>query len=202
MMPDHKFYRDLRGYVPILSIYHCSFEFAQLRYLIGDYFICAVGWPGIGSVEALSLSHRLHKITEAVDTLAHGETPQTFAEQGPDEIRYLLRSFNYLVERLQAMQVARQRLLANLIHELGRPLGALQVGLQAVVKNPVQYDTLITDLLYGMQEQVVRLRRLLDDLSQHYEQATGIRPDRQWINLAEWLPTTDALAAQRLNTNA
>ena len=85
----------------------------------------------MGSMLALSISNPVSQVTQAIQGLARGESSTQLNEKGPREIRALVHSVNYLVKRLEDLETARRQLLANLVHELGRPLGALRSGIQA-----------------------------------------------------------------------
>jgi len=171
--------------------------FLRLRYLIiailftGFLLGSAVGW-----VLALNLEQPLKRVTLAVHQLDSGELQGPLTEDGPDEIRSLIRSFNSFVERLQTLEQNRRQLLANLVHELGRPLGALHSAIQALMGGADQDEALRRELLAGMDTEIARLRRLLNDLSQLREQLTGtLELARQPVAIREWL--TNLLATRR-----
>jgi methyl-accepting chemotaxis protein len=106
-----------------------SYSFAeglyQLRYLLTIVLAIAllVG-ASLGIVLAINVSAPVQQVTLAVYALANGEHNEPLPELGVDETRRLSRSVNTLVERLRSLESARKRLLANLIHEIGRPLWA------------------------------------------------------------------------------
>jgi two-component system sensor histidine kinase BaeS len=149
-------------------------RFLRLRYLIvgvlfgGLLLGAAAGW-----VLALNLEHPLSQATEAVSRLTSGETLAPLPERGPEEIHQLLHSVNTLVERLQFAEEARRQLLANLVHELGRPLGALRSAAYALLGGADADAALRQELLLGMNQEIGHLRRLLDDLAGLYDQAFG-----------------------------
>jgi signal transduction histidine kinase len=58
-----------------------------------------------------------------------------------------------------------QQVLANLIHEIGRPLGSLRTALHALQTGAMNDPDLRNELLRGMAERVTRIGRLLDDLA-------------------------------------
>jgi two-component system sensor histidine kinase BaeS len=167
-------------------------QFSRLRTLIlgvlgGELVLGMV----IGLALALNLGRSLRQVTEAIDGVATGRQSETLPEQGPEEIRTLLRAFNTLIERLHMLEESRRHLLANLVHELGRPLGALQSGLQALLSGADQDPALRKQLLEGMDTQVRRLRPLLDTLADLHGQVLGILElNRQPIVLSDWLRRT------------
>jgi signal transduction histidine kinase len=123
--------------------------------------------------------------------VAQGREWNTLEEEGPEEIRTLLQAFNSLIDRLRVMEEARRRLLANLVHELGRPMGAIQSGLQALLSGAEQDPELRRELLEGMDTQVQRMRPLLDSLTDLHGQVLGtLELDFRPVALSEWLPRT------------
>jgi two-component system, OmpR family, sensor histidine kinase BaeS len=166
-------------------------RFQNLRYLIlGMLVIELLLGAMIGLVLALNLNRQLHQVARAMDSIASAEQLAMLPEGGPDEIRSLLHSFNTMVERLQLSQQARQKLLANLVHELGRPLGALHSAIRALINGADENPELRRDLLAGMDAQVERLKPLLDNLAELHGNVLGhIELQRRPTPLSEWLPT-------------
>jgi two-component system sensor histidine kinase BaeS len=144
-----------------------------------------------GVVLAANLERPLRKITLAVSRLADGEPLEPLAERGAQEVRLLVRAVNTLVERLQSLEQARRKLLANLVHELSRPLGAFRSAIQALLRGADEDPALRRELLIGMEQEVDRLRRLLDDLAMLHDRTLGaIELDRRETDLNEWLVRT------------
>jgi signal transduction histidine kinase len=101
----------------------------------------------------------------------------------------LLQAFNTLVERLRTLEQNRRQLLANLVHEIGRPLGALHSAVQALMGGADEDTSLRQELLAGMDEELGRLRHLLDDLARLHDQVLGtLELHRQPVALGDWLP--------------
>jgi len=164
-------------------------QFVRMRSLI------IVGLAGalvlsvvIGLVLALNLGRSLQRVAVAIDGVASGRQWETLQVRGPEEVRTLLRAFNALTERLRLLEQSRRQLLANLVHELGRPLGALQSGLQALKGGADEDPGLRQELLVGMEEQVGRLRPLLDTLADLHGQVLGtLELNLQPVEMGEWL---------------
>jgi signal transduction histidine kinase len=141
-----------------------------------------------GVVLAANLERPLRQVTEAVSRLAEGEQLDPLTEHGTQEVRSLVRAVNTLVERLQSLEQARRKLLANLVHELGRPLGAFRSAIQALLRGADEDVTLRRELLRGMDQEIDRLRRLLDDLAALHDRTLGaLELDRRPTDLNEWL---------------
>jgi two-component system, OmpR family, sensor histidine kinase BaeS len=132
---------------------------------------------------------RLQDVTLAVEQVAEGQTPALTPESTPREFRGVLQAVQALSDRLKSSEETRKRLLANLVHELGRPLASLQAAIHALQQGAAQDESLRDDLLHGMDDQVERLKPLLDNLAQLYKQSIGpAELQREPIVLSEWLP--------------
>jgi signal transduction histidine kinase len=148
-----------------------------------------IGGAFIGWMLALDLERPLRQATEAITQMAAGQPLRTLPEQGPEEIRLLVRAFNTLTRQLRTLERTRTRLLANLVHELGRPLGALLSATQALAAGAVSDPDLRQELLAGMEGEIRRTHRLLDDLTHLYDKAVGpLALRRRPIPLSVWLP--------------
>ena len=165
-------------------------QFFRLRTLIAVILgVALVLGVAVGWVLALNLERPLRQMTLAVYQLAGGQQLTPLPEQGPDEVRLLLRAFNTLTERLRNVEEARRQLLSSLVHELGTPLGALNSGIQALRGGADQQVELRQELLAGMAEEISKLRRLLDDLARLYDQFLGgVKLTMRPIVSSEWLP--------------
>jgi signal transduction histidine kinase len=167
-----------------------SSEFTRSRYMIvgilgGGLLVGIIlGWS-----LALNLSKPIREVTKAINDLAHGNQQAQVAERGPDEIRQLAQSFNFLNQRLSSLEKARKQLLANLVHELGRPLGALRSAIQALAGGAGNDPKLLKDLTTGMDDQAARLQHLLEDLAHLHDQVLGnLELEYQQLELSDWLP--------------
>jgi len=177
-------------------------QFLQVRYLVAA--VLAVGLilgGAVGWLLALNLERPLRRVTSAVEDLTSGEELPPLPERGPQEINHLLRSVNALVMRLESLEQARRQFVANLVHELGRPLGALQPAIEALRGRAGCDEDLRQELLAGMQNEVGQLRRLLDDLAGLHDEVLGtLELALQPASLSQWLP--DILAPWRAATQA
>lgn len=164
-------------------------QFSRLRYLIAGVLAASLllGMT-IGLLLALNLERPLKQVTQSVYQLASGQHLAPLTEQGPEEIRLLLRAVNTLVDRLHNLEQARRQLLANLVHELERPLGAMHSAVQALLGGADADTALRQDLLIGMDGEMDRLQHLLDDLAQLHDQVLGtLELDRRPVALSTWL---------------
>ena len=123
--PDRQVIGVVRLTHQLANVYE---QFLTLRFLVAGVLVAGLV---LGTVVAwslaLNLGRSLQRVTQAVHRLAasygapEGQTRlEPLAEQGPDEIRLLLRAVNVLVGRLLTLETTRRQLLSNLVHELGR----------------------------------------------------------------------------------
>lgn len=143
---------------------------------------------GIGLLLALRLSRTLARVTGALEGIARGETPATLPEHNLREVDALYQSVNTLAQRLHSLEDARKRLLANLVHELGRPLGSIRAAVHALRTGADAEPDLRQELLGGINVQVERMLPLLDNLTQLHGQVLGtLELNRTPTPLAPWL---------------
>lgn len=182
---------DVEGIVRVSHSYATlRRDFLRTRGVIGAILIVSllVG-TALGLVLAISVATPLQAVTGAVYDVASGRKSDRLPEDGPQEMRRLLRAVNHLTERLAALQSARRQLLANVVHELGRPLGALQVALQALQRGAADDLTLREELMNGMAEALARLQIVVEDLSHLHDQDVGaLELAQETLEMGTWLP--------------
>ncbi|MGB9521234.1 MAG: HAMP domain-containing protein, partial [Anaerolineales bacterium] len=127
----------------------------------------------LGSYLAIRISRPLQKVTQAIYDLAQGVRHEPLEPQGPTELRQLSDAVNYLVEQLRGLEQARRHLLANLVHELGRPLGAIRSAIHALMRGAAHDEQLLQELGQGMDEEALRMQKILDDLARFHDQIIG-----------------------------
>ena len=164
--------------------------FSQFRLLIAVVLLLGLLLGGIlGSALAVNIGKPVQRVTQVIYDLANGQGSESLLEQGPEEMRNQVRAVNYLVERLHSLEESRRQLLANLVHELGRPLGALRSAIQALSKGAWQDPQLLAELTQGMDDEAARLQHILEDLAHLHEQVLGtLELACEPINLNDWLP--------------
>jgi signal transduction histidine kinase len=182
---------ELLGFVR-LSFHYDSFieQIYQFRYLLtGILIVSLLLGTGLGIALAINVGTPVQQVTHAVYALANGERSEPLPELGVEEMRRLSHAVNVLFERLSNLETARKRLLANLIHEIGRPLGALRMGIEALSHGANRDPRFYAELLEGMDLETTGLQRLLEGLSHLHGQALGVLElDRQNLDLTTWLP--------------
>ena len=167
-----------------------SDQIYQLRYLLGAVLAFGVlAGVGLGSYLAFNINRPIQRVTRSIQSLADGNwQAHVYDERGPEEMRRLAQAVNTLVDRLNSLEKARRQLLANLVHELGRPLGAIRSAILALLKGADKDPQLASDLLNGLDGETARLQRLLDDLAGLHDQVLGrLELNRVQIKPNEWL---------------
>ncbi len=169
-----------------------SDEIYQLRYLLGVILLLSVlAGIGLGSYLAFGINRPIQRVTRSIQSLAQGDWQAHVEEKGPEELRILAGAVNTLVDRLHSLEKSRRQLLANLVHELGRPLGAIRSAILALLHGADKDSQLSSDLLTGMDEETIRLQHLLDDLAGLHDQVLGkLELHRSAVQLNDWLIST------------
>ncbi len=171
---------------------HVQDRFTALRYAIAWVVVGALVVAVIvGLVLALNLERPIRNVTRAIHGIAGGREWRALPEQGPDELRLLAQAFNSLIERLRVLEDARRRLLANIVHEVGRPIGALQSAIHALLTGADQDPAMRRELLEGMRAEVNRLHPLLDNLTNLHDQVLGaLELTPRPVKVSDWLSRT------------
>jgi two-component system, OmpR family, sensor histidine kinase BaeS len=182
---------------PVLGIVRVTYHidsvyelFWQMRLLI--IFVLGGGLllgVGISLALALNINRPVQNVTTALYDVASGTRSEPLPEIGPTELREQARAVNHLVARLHDLEQARRQLLANLVHELGRPLGALRSAIHALSTGAAQDPQLLHDLTAGMDEETIRLQHVMEDLTHLHDQDLGaLELKREALPLGAWLP--------------
>jgi signal transduction histidine kinase len=111
---------------------------------------------------ALRIVRPLRRVTDAAQRLGDGDaTARAGEHRAPGEIGTLNRTFDAMAERLQANDIARRNLAADVAHELRTPLTLLQGGCEEIIDGITEPSI---EHFVQMHDDVLRLRRLVDDL--------------------------------------
>lgn len=122
-------------------------------------------FAGIGLVVSYFLSGNITKplrqLSSAAEKIRQGDLKQVVPVETQDEVGQLATVFNQMSAELAATESNRQELLANIAHELKTPLAILQGHLESMLDGVEEPEP---DKLFSMQEEVMRLTRLVGDL--------------------------------------
>jgi len=103
----------------------------------------------------------LGDMVEAADRVAEGDYSVRATEYGPRWMRTLARAFNSMTSRLQAQDVQRRHLMADIAHELRTPLAVLQGRLEGMLDGVYPRDEA---QINAVLQETRMLTRLVDDL--------------------------------------
>lgn len=161
---------------------------ANMRWLILGVLL--VGLLLSGAIAVLlseTFSRLLKKLTTTIaDAPLLGEAP-FLPEEGEIEFKALAGAYNRLQKRRLELEQNRQQMLANVIHEIGRPLGGMRTAIHALKGGAANDLSLRVDLLDGMTEHIERIDRLLEDMSLTYRQLGPQEIIVSKVDLEEWL---------------
>ncbi len=138
---------------------------------------------------AMRINKPITRVTNAIYDLAVGRSHVPLEVTGPDELQSQAQAVNFLVAELDTHEKSRRQLLANLVHELGRPLGSIRSAIHALETGADKDPSLYKDLTTGMDAETLRLQHLLDDLSHLYDQSVGaLELNLHPVDVQQWLP--------------
>lgn len=188
------------------SISGVAAAFGPLRRLVA---YTVLGGMALGALAGYWLAGRLARpigrASASVAAIAAGEPADPLPIEGPRELRRLSESVNVLTGRLRALEEMRRRSFANIVHELGRPLGAVLAAVQVLRGDAGADPAVREELLAGVHKELVGMEPLLDDLSQLHADAVGRRRlDRATVAISPWLvgvlpPWREAVTAKGLS---
>ncbi len=121
----------------------------------------------VGIALSYSLTRPLQHLTNQISNwqlpgARQPETPRTMVQTGgTEEIRRLGTAFNDLVARLAAGEALRQRLTADVAHELRTPVTVMRGHLEAMMDGVYPLDSAHLAVAY---DQSLHLNRLVEDL--------------------------------------
>lgn len=134
--------------------------------LSGTVVVGALVAALVAAAVAVPLTTRLIKplrtVTDAAQRLGDGDTTARVGHHdAPGEIGALASSFDDMADRLEAHETTRRNLTADVAHELRTPLTLLQGNCEEIIDGIAEPSL---DRFVQMHDDVLRLRRLVDDL--------------------------------------
>ena len=110
---------------------------------------------------ARNITVPLRALRQAAEQIRGGELGRMVRVQSKDEVGELANIFNQMSAGLAQNERLRRELLANIAHELRTPLTILNGNLESMLDGVIKPDP---TRLFSMQEEVLRLTRLVTDL--------------------------------------
>ena len=141
----------------------------------------------VGSGLAGAISHPIQRIAHAIREAPLTGEPSPVAGAGFLEIDQVADAYNRLQSRRYQEELSRKLMVANLVHELSRPLGSLQSAIYALMSGADTDPALRHELLNGMNERVERMGVLVNDLALTYRPQGSLELNRILIEPRRWL---------------
>ncbi len=161
---------------------------ANLRMLILGVLLVGMLLSGLIAVFlSESFSRPLKKLAGAITEAPLMGEAAALPEEGEVEFKTLAHAYNRLQKRRLELEQNRQQMMANVIHEIGRPLVGMRTAIHALKGGAADDLSLRENLLDGMTEHVERIDRLLDDMSLTYRRLGPQEIEVRRVNLEEWL---------------
>jgi len=170
---------------------------ANIRLLILGVLLIGLIFSGaIAVFLSESFSRPLKRITRAIsNTPLEGEA-QRLSEKGNDELAGLAQAYNRLQDNRENLEKNRQQMVANLVHEIGRPLGSVRTAIDALLSGALEDPILRVDLVKGISERVDRMGRLLEDLALTYRRLTPQEIHLKLVKIEKWIGSLTPLWAE------
>jgi len=150
----------------LMPIEYLDVYITRLRLiLVGAILFVILLGAGGSTLLTNYFSRQFTRAQELAATVAEGDYNLRIPEEGPTELRDISRYLNQLAHKLQEQVKMRRTLLANVAHELARPLAGLQLGIESLRKGAIQNPDLADDLLVSMGQTIRRLEDLVDDVT-------------------------------------
>jgi signal transduction histidine kinase len=119
----------------------------------------------VALVSAAVLSRQLvgplRELTAASEAMAAGDLSQRVEVHTKDEVEELAHAFNEMARDLEAAEVQRQQMTADIAHELRNPLSVIRGNLEAMLDGVYPADV---EHLGPIYEETILLQRLVQDL--------------------------------------
>lgn len=140
----------------------------------------------IGAAMARSLARPLRHLQDGAQQLAQGALGAQIPipSLATDEIRAVSSAFNQMSQRLQTGEATRQRMAADIAHELRTPVSVLRAHLEAMMDGIYALDGTNLAVAY---DQTLHLARLVADLRLLTQaEAREIKLERHPLEVAEF----------------
>jgi two-component system OmpR family sensor kinase/two-component system sensor histidine kinase BaeS len=115
----------------------------------------------VGSVFAWTLARPLRELTHAVRDLSVGQLGRQVQARGTVEVDALAAEFNTMSQALAEAEALRQRMAADVAHELRTPVSVLRGHLEAMLDGVYPLDSAHVAVVH---DQTIHLARLVEDL--------------------------------------
>ncbi|WP_426454383.1 sensor histidine kinase [Paenibacillus sp. S-38] len=131
------------------------------------------------------ITQPLNRLIPAIHQIAAGELPLRIAVTTKDEFGKVTESFNHMAQQLFRAEEVRKNLTADVAHELRTPLSIIHCHMEMIQEGGRDIPP---ETLLPIQDEVIRLSKLVDDLHQlTLAEAGRLRLDRSPTDLVPLL---------------
>jgi two-component system, OmpR family, sensor kinase len=131
------------------------------RSIAASVAIAGVVALALGALLFFQIMSPLRRLNRAVDAIARGDLSQRVEVQSQDELGRLSQAFNQMADNLESAQAQRQRLVADVAHELRTPITVIQANLEALLDGVLPLEA---EQVAALHDETLLLNRLVDDL--------------------------------------
>jgi two-component system sensor histidine kinase BaeS len=115
----------------------------------------------LGTILFRQITRPLQRLRGAVNQYAQGNLSVRTPVRSSDEVGRLAIAFNQMAEELEKQEELRQKMVADVAHELRTPLSVMRGNIEAMTDGLLIPDK---EELVTLQDEVSRLTRIIDDL--------------------------------------
>jgi len=131
------------------------------------------------------LTQPLKRLLPAIQKIAAGELHVRIPVTTKDELGKVTEAFNHMAQQLFRAEQVRKNLTADVAHELRTPLSIIQCHMETIQEGGRDIPP---ETLLPMQDEVIRLSKLVDDLHQlTLAEAGKLKLDRSPVDLVPLL---------------
>jgi two-component system, OmpR family, sensor histidine kinase BaeS len=134
-----------------------------------------------------SISRPIRAIARAIASAPLVGKADSLDVLNSEDFKDVIDAYNHLQQRRSELEEARQNMLANLVHEVGRPLGGIRAAAHALQAGAMDNNALRQDLVNGIADRIDQINRLLKDLTATYHHLQPQELDLEEVNLENWL---------------
>ncbi|MCL6547473.1 MAG: HAMP domain-containing protein [Alicyclobacillus sp.] len=127
----------------------------------------------IGAWLTRRLTRPLQLLLDAIQRISQGDLKLQLPTDSRDEFGQVAEAFNKMAQQLERAQEVRRHLVADVAHELRTPLTIIQGQLELIQQGVRRPDP---ETLLPIQDECMRLTRLVDDLHQLTLAEAGVLP--------------------------
>jgi two-component system OmpR family sensor kinase len=137
----------------------------EIRLSVGEGLIALVAGVLSTFVLLRRLLRKVGRITSTADEIGSGNLDQRLGDQrSNDEVGELARTFDSMLDRVQAVMTAQRRLLSDVSHQLRTPLTAARGHLEVLGRGSVDNPAEVRETLDVVIDQIDHTRAVVDRL--------------------------------------